>query len=130
MSQENVGIVRALWRAFERFDVPPEAFAEDVEWHTAADLPDSEISRGASAIQQMLALGWENVVEPKLVAEEFIDAGDRVVVRWRGWGRGRASGLPIDWREAHIYRLRDGKVVEVREYRTWQDALNAVGLAE
>ena len=127
MSQ-NVEIVRALWRAFERREIPAEAFAEEVEWHTASDLPDSGTCRGVQAIQGMLAVDWENVVDPGLQAEELRDAGDLVVVRWRGWGKGRASGLPVDWREAHTYLLRDGKVVEVREYRTWEQALEAAGL--
>ena len=130
MSQENVEIVRTLWRAFERREVPSEVFAQDVEWHTASDMPDSETCRGAKEIQRMLAVGWENVVDPGLEAEEFRDAGARVAVRWRGWGKGRASGLPVDWREAHTYLLREGKVVEVREYRTWDQALEAVGAGE
>jgi ketosteroid isomerase-like protein len=124
MSQENVEIVRALWRAFERREVPPEAFADEVEWHTASDMPDSETCKGVGAIQRMLASGWEHVVDPGLEAEE------RVVVLWRGWGKGRASGIPIDWHEAHTYELRDRKVVEVREYRSWQEALEAVGLTD
>jgi ketosteroid isomerase-like protein len=130
MSQKNVEIVRTLWRAFERREVPSELFAQDVEWHTASDMPDSETCKGAKAIQRMLADGWENVTDPGMEAEEFRDTGERVVVRWRGWGKWRASGLPIDWREAHTYQLRDGKIVEVREYRTWEQALEAVGLAE
>ena len=77
--------------------------------------------QGVKAIQQMLAVGWENVVDPGLAAEELIDAGERVVVRWRGWGR-RASGLPVDWRDTHIYELPNGKVVAVREYRSWEIA--------
>jgi len=28
----------------------------------------------------------------------------------------------------HAYRLDEGKVVEVHEYRSWQDALKAAGL--
>jgi ketosteroid isomerase-like protein len=130
VSQENVEIVRSLWGAFERGEVPPEAFAEDVEWHTASDMPDSETCRGVDAIQRMLATGWETVIDSGLAAEEFRDAGGRVLVRWRGWGTGRVSGLQVDWREAHTYLLREGKVAEVREYRTWQDALKAVGLEE
>lgn len=130
MSQQNVEAVRALWRAFERREVPPQAFAENVEWHTASDMPDSEICTGVKEIQRMLAVGWENVVDPGLEAEEFRDAGALVVVRWRGWGKGRASELPMDWREAHTYLLREGKVVEVREYRTWDQALKAVGREE
>ena len=130
MSQQDLEIVRGLWRAFQRGEVPAEAFAEDVEWHTASDMPDSETCTGVRAIRSMLARGWETAVDSGLEAEEFRDAGERVVVRWRGWGRGRASGLPVDWREAHTYLLRDGRVAEVREYRTWGEALKAVGLAE
>jgi ketosteroid isomerase-like protein len=130
MSQENVDAVRALWQAFERFEIPSDPFAGDVEWHTAADMPERETRKGVKAIRRMMALGWENVIDPGIETEELRDAGERVVVRWRGWGTWRASGLPIDWHEAHSYKLRDGKIVEVREYRTWQEALEAVGLSE
>ena len=128
MSEENLEAVREIWSVFERSGFPAESFDPEVEWHTASDLPEHEVCRGTDAIQRMLVAGWENVSEPGLQAEELADAGDWVAVRWRGWGTGRASGVPIDWREAHIYRLRDGKVVEVREYRTWEAALSAVGL--
>jgi ketosteroid isomerase-like protein len=130
MSQENVEIVRAIWRAFSRFEFPADAFSDDVVWHTAADMPDREACRGQVAVQQMLASGWGTVIDPGCEAEEFIDAGERVVVRWRGWGEGRASGVPIDWRESHIYLLHNSKVVEVREYRSWPEALAAAGLTE
>jgi ketosteroid isomerase-like protein len=130
MSQENVEIVREIWRAFRRGEFPAEAFDEGIEWHTAADLPDPEIARGPAAVQDMLAGGWATVVDPGLRVEELVDAGDRVLVRWRGWGRGRASGIEVDWHEAHAWEIRSGQVVEVREYRTWAEALEAVGLKD
>ena len=128
MSSENVEVVRAVWQAFARREFPAEVFADEVKWHTAADMPERETCTGVEAIQRMLATGWEHVVDPGLQAEELIDAGARVVVRWRGWGTGRASGLPIDWHEAHTYELRDRKVIEVREYRSWEEALEAAGV--
>ena len=130
MSQENVEIVRGIWEAFARFEFPVEAFADDVEWHTASDLPDRETCRGVPAVQRMLAEGWALVVEPACRAEELVDAGDSVVVRWRGWGKGRTSGIPVEWHEAHTYALRDGKVAQVREFRSWPEALEAAGLRE
>jgi ketosteroid isomerase-like protein len=130
MSQENVEIVREIWDAFERGGFPAELFDESAEWRTASDLPDTETCRGHAAIQRMLATGWENVLDPGLRAEEMVDAGDCVLVRWRGWGKGRGSGLPIDWHEAHSYELRDGTVVTVCEFRSWEEALAAAGLSE
>jgi ketosteroid isomerase-like protein len=52
-----------------------------------------------------------------------------VIVCLRFWGRGRDSGAPVEIRETHVARLRDGKVIEVREYRTKPEALEAVGLS-
>lgn len=62
--------------------------------------------------------------------EEMIGAGEHVVVRWCGRGHAPASGVPLDWRETHVFTLADGMVVRVREYRDWADALVAVGLHE
>jgi ketosteroid isomerase-like protein len=44
------------------------------------------------------------------------------------FGRGRASGVPFDEKEVHVFRLRDGLVIETREYREMSEALKAVGL--
>ena len=78
----------------------------------------------------MLAAGWENVTEPYLEVDEIRDAGEHVLVRWRGGGTARASGAPFDWNETHTYRVLEGKVVEVREYRELTQALKDVGLEE
>jgi ketosteroid isomerase-like protein len=130
MSQQNVDAVRALWAAFARREVPAEAFAHEVEWHESVDMPDRSLVQGVDGIRAMLARGWENVADPSIEVEALRDAGDWVVVRWRATGTGRASGLPIEWVEAHTYRLLDGKVVTVREYRTWAEALASLDLEE
>jgi ketosteroid isomerase-like protein len=130
MAHQDVALVRGVWDAFERFEFPADAFADDVVWHTARDLPDRETCSGPAAVQRMLAEGWGTVSDPGCEAEEMIDAGDDVVVRWRGWGTARVSGIPVDWHEAHIYGVRDGRIVEVREFRTWEEALQAAGLSE
>jgi ketosteroid isomerase-like protein len=61
---------------------------------------------------------------------EVIDAGDRVIVSTVMHGRGAASGANVDDAYVFLYKLRDGVVVEGWEYRTRQEALDAVGLAE
>jgi ketosteroid isomerase-like protein len=130
MSPPNIEIVREVWRGFAAGGFPAELFAADVLWHEAPDQPDGggEPRKGPQAIAEMLARGWETVTDPWIVADEFVDAGDRVVVVWRGGGTGRASGLTVEWHETHVYELHDGLVSEVHEYRGRDEALASVGL--
>jgi ketosteroid isomerase-like protein len=134
MSRENVEIVQAIWDAFARSRFPAEAFSEDVEWHTAPDLPDggsgSDPVRGRFQVARMLAHGWETVEEPWLQADEFLDSGDRVIVIWRGGGISRVGRVPVEWHETHIYDVADGHVRRVEEFRTRAEALEAAGLSE
>ena len=58
-------------------------------------------------------------VEP----EEFIDVGEAVVVPVRISGRGRASGAQQEARLAHLWVLRNGKVIRGEVYRTTEEAL-------
>jgi ketosteroid isomerase-like protein len=73
----------------------------------------------------------QNVLEAfedyTVTSEEFIDAGDFVIVAVRISGRGRGSGAPLDVRLAHAWQLRDGKVVRGEVYRTTEEALAASG---
>ena len=134
MSQENVEIVKAIWAEFVRGGFPEDRFTDDVTWQVAADEPEggSEAGpiRGRADIQRMLASFWETVEQSWVQADEFVDAGDRVIVRWRGGGIGRASRLPVEWHETHVYALSGRRVAVVREYRDFAEALEAVGRSE
>src|SRR5262249_58783862 len=66
-------------------------------------------------------------VEP----EDFIDAGDTVVVPVRISGRGRGSGIETEIRLAHPWGVRsDGKGVRSEGHETTEEALEAPGLVE
>jgi hypothetical protein len=66
-----------------------------------------------------------------VVAEEPRDVGDdRVLTIQRLTGRAKLSGTATDLRYAVVNAVRDGKVVQVREYRSLDQALEAVGRRE
>jgi ketosteroid isomerase-like protein len=69
-------------------------------------------------------------VELWVEVKELIDAGEYVVTSVRVHGRGRTSGAPFEEHEAHVLKLRDGKILELRVYRDQREALEAVGLSE
>ena len=59
---------------------------------------------------------------------EFIDAGDRVVVRLDQEARGAAGDVPVSGTAWFVFGLRDGRLVSVDMYGAREDALRALGL--
>ncbi len=62
--------------------------------------------------------------------EEWIDAGDQVIAMVRWHGRGKLSGVPARMLRAHVWTVRDGKLLRLRIYDNRADALKAAGLSE
>jgi ketosteroid isomerase-like protein len=60
--------------------------------------------------------------------EDYIDRGDYVVVPMVLRGRIRGSGEEVSMPETHVIKMRDGVAVEVREFPTLDEALEAVDL--
>jgi hypothetical protein len=60
-----------------------------------------------------------------MTAEDWIDAGDSVIVAIHYRGRGRVSGIAVDdlWWEVHTFR--GDRCVSKAEYRNREDALAA-----
>jgi uncharacterized protein len=61
-----------------------------------------------------------------VASEEFIDAGEFVIVEVRITGQGRGSGAPLDVQLAHLWELRDGMVIRGEVYRTTEGARAAI----
>ena len=132
MSQENVEIVRRQNDAFNRGDLAEvfERSDPNFEWWDREDDPGATVHHGHDGIRQVMAEVAESLVGLRVEPKEFIDAGDYVVVPVRVVGRGRASGASFEEHEVQVFRLRDGKIMELREYREKNEALEAVGLEE
>lgn len=130
MSRENLEVVRRVFEAWNNSGVDGalSAFDPSVEWTTPDDDPDAGTYRGFEAVAAFLQ-GWEDSFEDfSGEAQEFIEAGDRVVVPLIVSGRPRGSNHVVTVPETQVFTVRDGRIVEVREYRTKAEALESVGL--
>ena len=134
MSQENVETVREAFEAFLAGDREDAAHLVDpeVEFHgTVGGLDEGRIARGQSEIDQIFEAedleAWE---ERRLEAEEFIDAGDDVVVLLHEYRRGRGSGVELESKTAVVVAVSGGRVVRIQGYMDRDAALEAVGLSE
>jgi ketosteroid isomerase-like protein len=134
MSQEDVEILAGLNEVFNRGDVNAamEAWAPDAELRDLANAPDQpSVVRGAEAIRETWLLWTAELEDFKVEVEEWIDAGDAVIVRAHWHGRGKGSGASIDHHQFDLWKLRDGKVVQaILGFGTSEDALGAARLAE
>jgi ketosteroid isomerase-like protein len=133
MSQENVEqIVRDGYDAFNRGDLEACLTTIDpgIQWWPATDELIIEPYRGHDGYRRLFAESREGVPDIQAEVEELLVVGDQVIACVRFWGRGRESGAPVEVRETHLARLRDGKIIEVHEYREKHEALEAVGLSE
>ena len=132
MSQENVGLVQALYRAVNRNDAEAilALMAPDIE--IVPDLLlDQGLVRGHEGVRALRATlreAWGDSF--RISPEEFIEHEDRVVVILRVEGTAKASGLNVDLPGAHLATLRDGKVARLETFPSRSQALEAVGLRE
>jgi uncharacterized protein len=107
----NVDTARAAYDAFANGDLESlkESFAEDGVWVTSDELPLGGEVKGRDAILGNFAQipnYWSSFsVDP----EEFIDAGDYVVVR--GTQRAGNEKGGFEARFLHLMQFADGKVV-------------------
>ncbi len=134
MSQENVEIVRRTVEAILRgeWEQAAQLLDPDAEGHgTVGGLSEGTVVRGVTQFRQSFeqedAEAWD---ERRLEAEEFMDAGDRVVVLVREFRRGRGSGVELQADTAVVFEVRDGRVVRIQGYMDRAEALEAAGLSE
>jgi ketosteroid isomerase-like protein len=128
MSLGNVQVVRRLFDAYRRGDYADAlaCLASDVVYETGQEIP----AVGPDAVREMWErweAAWEEI---DTVPEDFIDAGEHVVVTVHYSARGRGSGIRHDDRLFDVYTLRDGTCVHKREFRERSEALRAAGLTE
>ena len=132
MSQENVEVIRRSLEAFQQggLDASLRFYDPEVTWEEAQDEPEAETYRGHDGIRALAQKWLVPFDDLRIEPEEFIDAGEAVVMPYRFRGRERSSGTDITAPETWVFWLRDGKISEVREYRYKAEALEAVGLSE
>ena len=132
MSQQNVDLVRSIYEAFAAGDVAAVlgAMSEDMVWNEAENFPytDGNPYRGPQAILggvfARLGTEWDGFAA---LPEEFLDAGDTVVVLGRYRGTHKATGKPLDAQLAHVWRVSDSKAVAFQQYTDTLAAARAVG---
>jgi ketosteroid isomerase-like protein len=131
MSESDVERLRAGYEALDRGDISvvrefihPEARMSD-----RPEIPDATTYVGWDGIVLSLRASRETFDDFHFNPEQFFEEGDKIVVILRMTGIGRASGVPVEERIAHLWTVEDGRAVALQAYTSPGDALEAAGLS-
>jgi uncharacterized protein len=119
MSQQDVETVRRAYDAFNRKDIPAVLALYDpqIEWiETGGGRSPAGTFRGPQSVaNDVFATVPKNFDDFRAQPEQFIDAGEHVVVVGRFRGRAM-SGATLDAPFVHVNRMRNGKVVGFQNF--------------
>ena len=135
MSQENVEAALKAYSAFNQGDLagvlswfPPDAVYRDAI-HQAVE-GEAGAFRGHDGIRRWWRDLHDHYEDINTEVLEVRDLGEHVVVVFVVRGRGKGSGIALDTRLAQVVKMRQGKVIEMRDYFSLEEALKAVGLED
>ena len=125
MSQENVELVRSIYRLWSENESAGDLIDENLEYVNPPNAVETGTRHDRGALRRVREVYPDFRVEP----ERFVDAGENVVVV--GVARGTsASGIEAGWRQGYVWTVREGRAIRFRWFNDPDEALKAVGLAE
>lgn len=125
-----VDIVKRSYAAFAKHDMDAVLadMHPDIEWHQAQGLPHGGTYHGPAEVRRAIfdpldAEWWD---EFGAVPDEFLDAGDVVVVLGRYRGVAKGTGKKLDVPFVHVWTLEGELAVRFRQFLDtagWVEAL-------
>ena len=115
----NLDTIRSVYEAFARGNVPAvlAVLAPNVSWTEAEGFPYGGTYVGPEAVLMnvFMRLGteWDGF---SAVPQEFVAQGDTVVSLGQYGGTYKTTGKKFSAPFAHVWNLRDGKVVRFRQH--------------
>src|SRR5215213_1503148 len=135
MSQEPVKMVDRLlndcWMSAD-LDLVPEILDPEVVWTAIESAPDAGTRRGHAEARAYMDDWIEGFDLHPMVIEPAGTGGDgRLVCSLHGAATEKRTGLTSEIHFAGVFDFAsDGRLVEIHEYATLEEALRAVGLSE
>jgi ketosteroid isomerase-like protein len=132
MSQENVGIVRAAFRAFEAKDLEAwvNCFHPNVELLLPRNVLEGGSYRGHEGVRRALADAFETWAAFRFEIHDIREVDDRVVVLGRATTVGKGDAPAIEFQSGYVFKMGEGKIVYFRPYQSHHEALEAAGVSE
>jgi ketosteroid isomerase-like protein len=128
---ENVKPVQQHYDAFNRGDIDGllEPFEAGIVFVEEPDLrPDAGTQSGVVAIRRFFEGMFEGAAKVNVEPREWIERGDKVIVRLRFFGRFEHTGIQGETEMVHVWTVRAGKIAHLHVYTSREQALAALGV--
>jgi ketosteroid isomerase-like protein len=118
VSEEDVRALRRIYEAFSHWDVDElvRDLTHDIEWGLPDSIPWGGTRHGHDGVRSFASVSQDHVEGRWADPDDFLDAGDRLVVLGRMRGRARASGTEFEIEFAHVWTMTDGMASRLRAY--------------
>ena len=129
MAPGNADLIRPIYEDWGRGNWRPrfEVYDPQMEWGWSDEFPGlagvCEDDRDPNPRILAWLSGWDDW---RAEADEYLEIGDHVVVLTSYYGRGKGSGVEIHQLGAHVFELRDGKVVRLEIFASREKAMESV----
>jgi uncharacterized protein len=119
MEEQNTGVVRGLYEAFGRGDVPGVlgAMTDDVEWVEAEGMPYGGVYHGGDEVaQNVFGPIVGDIPDFAVTPEEYVASGSTVAVVVRYSGTAKETGNTLNLPAVHVWDVRGDKVARFRQF--------------
>ena len=129
MPEHEIAALRRIYGAFARWDVDElaEAVTHDFEMVQPETLPWGGVFHGHDGFRAFADRFREHVDGPWADPDEFLDAGDAIVVCGRMRGKARKTGTAFEVPFVHVWSLSMGMPARIRIYLDTALFLEALG---
>ena len=128
MQDDTVEVVKAIYAAFATRDEDELVAHVDptVTVHDRPQHPEASVHEGHEGFLSFTRTDWAAFDEVSYEPHEFVVRGEYVIVPITQRGKGKESAVGIEEDIVNVWKLRDGKCVEMRNYSTMDEALREI----
>jgi ketosteroid isomerase-like protein len=132
MSERHVETLRRIYGRWGGgdFRAGEELYDPEITLVLRPEFPEPGEYRGQKAIRKYMRDDFlRDFDQAAISGEEFIAAGDSVVVRVRQSATGPGSGARVEMRYFQVWTFRGDRVIRIESIRERDEALEAAGLS-
>jgi len=126
VTEANVEALQRGYEALNRGDLTLvlELLDPELEWHEPGDSPEAGTHHGRDSFERFFRSWIDSFDEFRVEPEQVVQRGNDLVAVVRQSGRGRASGVEIEIRLAHVWTVEGGRAVRWEAIANPHDALS------